>query len=93
MQKILLSFLGGIILSSSAVHAKNHTDYRAIKQKVMENDRNYLMALRDKKLAQIKTTSETVPLTSLTTREEARQHTQLQRRERLLHSYTFSKIN
>ncbi len=87
MQKIFLSLLGSMILSTSAVYAKNHTDYRVIKQKVMENDRNHLMALRDKKLAKIKTAAGSITLTSLTAREETRQLTQLQRRERLLQNY------
>jgi len=87
MQKIFLSLLGGMILSTSAMYAKNHTDYRVIKQQVMENDRNHLMALRDKKLSKIITAKGTMSHTSLTTREETRQLAQLQRRERMLNGY------
>ena len=87
MQKIFLSLLGTMLLSTAAVYAKNHTDYRTVKENVMENDRNILAALRDKKVAQIKTTANITTLTSLTSREEARQIAQLKRRERILHNY------
>ncbi len=88
MHKILLSLLTGMLLSSSALYAKNKPDFRTVKEQVMENDRNFLTALRDKKVAKIKTAEGTMTLTSLTSREEARQLAQLQRRERILHNYT-----